>query len=198
MDLNLASQDSRPDKALQDDAFFRQGLARNWGLRYGRRTGSLSRLSSITDGAALLLGGALIAASLYWPAHFPHQTAIVVLVAAAIVLVASHGLNRTFRSLESRAFLEIEHELAGERTIRASSTSLLFLLAKLAIAPRVRAKHAWVEKRMQQFVSRRAVKERQAEIFEKNCVKLGSIHGSTRDERTFERGVQGASFAPAP
>jgi multisubunit Na+/H+ antiporter MnhF subunit len=174
-------QATKSNAATEEAALYRQGLCRNWTLRYGQRPDSLSRLSGLGDAGALLCGA--IALALYWTRSASLQTLTIVIGAAIVGLVASHAMNRYFLKLEKLAFLDVEKESAGAIARHPASASPFYALAKLAMKPRVRAKVAWVERRMENFLARRAHKERQAEIFEKHSIKLGSIHGTADAER---------------
>jgi hypothetical protein len=162
--------------ALEEEATYRKGLARNWTLRYGQRPDSLSRLSTIADGCAYITGAGWIA--LYWSRSVPHQTLGIVIGAALAGLILSHAMNRYFLKLEKLAFVDVEQRAVGKVTRHAAQASPFYPLAKIVMKPRARAKHAWVEKRTELFLARRAGKQLQAEIFEKQIVKIGSIHGT--------------------
>ncbi len=162
-----------------EEAIYRQGLSRNWALRYGQRPDSLSRLSAIADGIVLAIGAGALA--LYWIRFAPQQVSVVIGV-AIVGLIASHAMNRYFLKLEKLAFVDLD---AGSVTRHPSHASPFYALAKMATRPRVRAKNAWVEKRTETFLRRRAIKRRQAEIFEKQAVKLGSIHGTAEPASSF-------------
>lgn len=176
------NQGSGPDKAHDDEAFFRQGLSRHWARRFGPRPDGLSRLSGIGDAGILLIAACGLAAAFYRPASLPPHAVAAIAGAAVTGLILSHALNRSFRALERRAFAELENELAGKRSTRSTSSSPFLLLAKFAIGPRVRAKHAWIEQRMKPFYARRAANEPGANAF--GFHNLPSIHGTVDDARS--------------
>jgi hypothetical protein len=158
-----------------EEAIYRQGLSRNWMLRYGQRPDSLSRLSALADACVLVAAAGALALCLVRSMPRMLDVAIGIVVFGLIV---SHAMNRYFVKLEKRAFVDIEQDSAGSATRHPSHVSPFYSLAKMATKPRVRAKHAWVEKRTKAFLRRRAIKQRQAEIFQKQGIKLGSIHGT--------------------
>jgi hypothetical protein len=189
MELETVEQAERPNAADEQEATYRQGLSRNWTLRFGGRADSLSRMSGIGDASALLLGALGLAATFCWPHLVPRQTLGVAIGVVVVGFIIFHSMNRSFKKLERSAFAEIEAELAGPPVKRAASNSPLYPLAKIVMKPRVRAKQAWVDQRMALFLSRREQKERQADIFEKQSLKLGSIHGTTGEARHVEHGA---------
>jgi hypothetical protein len=157
----------------EEEATYRQGLSKNWTLRYGQRPDGLSRLCAFSDGIVLLAAAAALGL------HAPGFAAGI----AVLGFIASHAMNGSFRKLEKVAFADLERESTGAKAVRNPlQSSPLFALAKIAAKPRVRAKNAWVEKRMELFLARRAHKQRQAEIFEKQTIRLGSIHGTAGAE----------------
>ncbi|HTA38785.1 MAG TPA: hypothetical protein VK760_06905 [Candidatus Acidoferrales bacterium] len=173
--------------APEEEAIYRHGLCRNWALRYGQRPDSLSRLSAFTDGAVLLAAAAAAGLHAFGPA----------IGIAVLGLIASHAMNRSFLKVERGAFADVEREATGGAFVRnRSQASPFYALAKVAVKPRVRAKNAWVEKRMELFLSRRAHKQRQAEIFEKQTIKLGSIHGTLDARRAETLGLDSSGVVP--
>jgi hypothetical protein len=188
MKVEPTERESRPTVAQSEETTYRQGLCRKWTSRYGQRRNGLSRLSGIGSAGVLVIGIPGVAASVYWAHIVPYQTASVVIGAMVIGLVACQTLNRHFLVLEKQAFIQIEQLLEGNPATHKKLVSPFYLLAKMATKPRVDAKRAWVEQRMNAFLSRRAQKERQADIFERQSLRLGSIHGSTEVGRTLEYG----------
>jgi hypothetical protein len=159
--------------ALEEETTYRQGLCRNWTLRYGQKPDSLSRLTAFSDGVVLVTAAA---------AFGLHALGAAIGI-GVLGLIASHAMNRSFLKVEKAAFADLERELNGGTFVRNPvQASPFYTLAKIAVKPRVRAKNAWVEKRMELFLTRRAHKQRQAEIFEKQTIKLGSIHGTAGAE----------------
>jgi hypothetical protein len=160
-------------------------LSRKWDSLH-RRSG-ISVLSSYGTLATLAFGGLAIAAAAAWPHAVPPQTIPAAVAGALFGLILFQGCNGYFAALERHAFDEIARCVdprlaapAPARKGRKPGGSPFYPFAKLAAKPRVRAKEAWVEKRMRDFLARRELNERQAEIFEKQRVKLGSIHGAGR------------------
>ena len=152
-----------------EEATYREGLSRNWMLRHGQRPDSLSRLCAIADAAVLFAAAGALGL---------HLVAAAIGI-AILGLIFSHTANRYFLKVEKLAFADIEREIAGVKGARHSShVSPLYPLAKIVMKPRARAKQVWVERRTELFLARRAQKRRQADIFEKQTIKLGSIHGT--------------------
>jgi hypothetical protein len=158
---------------MEEEATYRQGLSKNWTLRYGARRDSLSRLSAYADGLVVVAAAAA----------FGFHALGAAIGIAVLGFIASHAMNRAFLKVEKAAFADLERELAGDKFVRNPlQGSPFYALAKIAMKPRVRVKNAWIEKRMDLFLARRAQKQRQAEIFEKQSIKLGSIHGTAGTE----------------
>ncbi|HTX59403.1 MAG TPA: hypothetical protein VMH02_06945 [Verrucomicrobiae bacterium] len=177
----------RGSAAQAEEELYRAGLETKWHRRYGQRRDGLSRLSAYGSGIALLLGAAFAAAAVRWPSAFASGTVIAVLGAALSAVIFFQFANRGFAELERRAFRDLEgkREEPRPRKERASALAPFYPLAKLAVRRRVAFKNAWVGKRMDDFLARRAERERQADLFESSRVKLGSIHGKTgKGERT--------------
>ena len=180
-------QVAQTNAAQEEEAVYRQGLSRKWALRYGQRSDGLSRLSGIGGACILLAGVAGLAVSVRSAHSAPSQTVGVLIGAMVLGLIVAQALNGYFLKLEKRAFAQVEQELDRTAPPSASLGSPLYLLAKPLAKPRVKAKRAWVEHRMSLFLSRRTARERQAEIFENQSIKLGSIHGSTDGRRKVEK-----------
>jgi hypothetical protein len=177
MKIESMEQPTEERIAHEQEATYRQGLCRNWMLRHGQRPDSLSRLSTTSDVAVLLAAAGAVAL---------HATGLAIGL-AVLGLIASHAMNRSFRSLEKLAFADLEREAAGETFKRhASQRSPFYALAKVAMKSRVRAKQAWVDKRMELFLKRRAHKNQDAEILGNQVLRLGSIRASADADRNGE------------
>jgi len=126
-------------------------LERKWHALYDRRD-RLSALASIAAAAALAGGGAIVAVAVKWPHLLPAYATIVAIAAAVFVPAFCQLFNRRFVAIEGKLFA----------------------------ARRLRAKRAWVEKRMQDFYDRRERSNRQADIFRKpqprEAPPLPSLH----------------------
>jgi hypothetical protein len=157
--------------AKEAEELYHAMLARKWDSLYNR-PGGASRLSVMGALVTLAAGGAVIATALQWPHLVPPAAIASVIGAMLLALLLCQVSNRYFCDIEARVF----RELAAETDRRVNSP--LYPLARIVAVRRVNARQAWVEKRMNEFLARKAKKDRRADIFAGRASHAGRAHAS--------------------